>query len=74
MSTTAFTIELPEAVAERVRARVALEGTTIEAKTAELLAQYGEPPLSDDANFSRQMAVAREELNRFRRTFQELAK
>jgi hypothetical protein len=74
MSNMAITIELPEALAERVRARAALEGTTIEAKTAELLAEYGEPAFSRDAEFTRQMAVAREELARFRRTFQELAK
>ena len=66
--------ELPDAVAERVRARAALEGTTIETKTAELLARYGEPIVSSDAEFSRQMVLAREEMNRFRRTFQELAK
>jgi hypothetical protein len=74
MVNVAITIELPETLAERVRAKAALEGTTIEAKTAELLARYGEPAISSDAEFSRQMAIAREELTRFRRTFRELAK
>jgi hypothetical protein len=74
MGNTAITIELPEAVAERVRAKAALEGTTLEAKTVELLAHYGEPSASTDAEFARQIAIAREELTRFRRTFQELAK
>ena len=70
---TAMTVRIPGEFMERLRVRLAQDGEKFQSKTLELLEGYvnGTPEESEQ---ERRMKIAREEMERFRESFEVLSR
>jgi hypothetical protein len=70
---TAMTVRIPGEFMERLRVRLAQDGEKFQSKTLELLEEYvnGTP---EESEHERRMKIAREEMERFRESFEVLSR
>jgi hypothetical protein len=70
---TAMTVRIPSEFMERLRVRLAQDGEKFQSKTLELLEGYvnGKP---EESEHDRRMKIAREEMERFRESFEVLSR
>jgi hypothetical protein len=70
---TAMTVRIPGEFMERLRVRLAQDGEKFQSKTLELLEAYvnGTP---EESEHERRMKIAREEMERFRESFEVLSR
>jgi hypothetical protein len=70
---TAMTVRIPSEFMERLRVRLVQDGEKFQSKTLELLEGYvnGTPEQSEH---DRRMKIAREEMERFRESFEVLSR
>ena len=71
---SALTIRVDGEFKKRLNMALASEGTKLQTKGVELLEQYVESVERSVSEHDRRMRIARKQLNRYRRTFEELAK
>lgn len=69
-----LTIRVDGEFKKRLNMALASEGTKLQTKGVELLEQYVESVERSVSEHDRRMRIARKQLNRYRRTFEELAK
>jgi hypothetical protein len=69
-----LTIRVDGELKKRLNMALATEGTKLQTKAVELLENYVESVERSASEHERRMRIARKQLNRYRRTFEELAK
>jgi hypothetical protein len=69
-----MSVRLPADVHQRLKTRLASEGTNFQSKVEELLTEYLDGPAADREEISRQVTVARELMRRYAPAMRELAR
>lgn len=72
--TTTTTVRLESGFHRRLKARLAADGTNFQAKVEELLREYVEGPAVERDDIARQVAIAREGMQRYSIAMRELAR
>ena len=71
---TAMTVRLPDAFAQRLRLKLAQDCTKFQTLALALLTEYVDGKPVELSEHERRMKIAKEELERFRGTFEILAR
>lgn len=69
-----MTVRLDSEFHQRLKSRLALEGSNFQTKVEELLVEYLDGPESDREEITRQVALAREVMQRYAPAMRELAR
>ncbi len=69
-----MSVRLPGDLHQRLKMRLASEGTNFQTKMEELLVAYLDGPEADSAEISRQVSLARELMQRYAPAMRELAR
>ncbi len=69
-----MSVRLPADFHQRLKTRLASEGTNFQSKVEELLTEYLDGPAADREEISRQVTVARELMRRYAPAMRELAR
>jgi hypothetical protein len=71
---TTTTVRLELSFHRRLKARLAADGTNFQAKVEELLREYVDGPVEQRDDIARQVAIAREGMQRYAAAMRELAR